>query len=393
MNKKNILLIAYDFPGILSPESIQVQRRAINLANNGHKVYVLTSHENPKYEFIDNNLIDNNDNLTIIRTKKPTFERTLNVFFKLYDIADRKYWWKYYAVILAKSLVEKYNINLLYSNSHPFVDHIVGLEVKKSYPEIFWITHFSDPWTLNSYKVYKTKVQKSMNERLENEILSLSNRITVTSELTKELYIKYFTFLKNKIFVIPHMFDSRLYLNNEKSDSKKIKIIHTGNIYGLRTIKYLLEVLNEENYNNIEFEFYGKVKKDEEYLIEKYKLNSKVKSYSQVSYKKSIEIMSKADFLLVVDAPLEFSPFFPSKLVDYIGSRKKIFALTPRKSSTEEVLKFTNNDNFIASPTSKEEIKLILKQINSLDFKEYKEKNIDYFSMNNYNLLKNIFEI
>jgi len=390
MNKKNILLITYDFPGILSPESIQVQRRAICLANNGHKVFVLTSHENPLFESYDNELLIENENIFIFRTKRPYFEYILNVYFKLYDIADRKHWWKYYAVQFAKKMIKKYNINLLYSDSHPFVSHLVGFEVKKSFPDLYWVAHFSDPWTLNPYTTYKTKIQKNINIKLEQKILTLCDSLTVTSDKTKDLYLKHFKFLNNKISTVPHMFDASLYNNKIGITKNKISIIHTGNIYGLRTIKYLLEVLRENEYMNLEFIFYGKVKREEIDLISKYKLLETVKIYSQISYKKSIDIISNADFLLVVDAPLVDSPFFPSKLVDYIGSNKPIFALTSKKSSTEDILKFISNDQFIASADCKKDITVVLERMNH----EYSNsfKNIEYFNMNNYSLLKNIFE-
>ena len=52
-----VLFIAYDYPSILSPESIQVQRRAMSLANSGYSVQILTSHKNPCFEYIDNSFL------------------------------------------------------------------------------------------------------------------------------------------------------------------------------------------------------------------------------------------------------------------------------------------------------------------------------------------------
>jgi hypothetical protein len=39
--------------------------------------------------------------------------------------------------------------------------------------------------------------------------------------------------------------------------------------------------------------------------------------------------MRNADLLVVVDAPAELSVFLPSKLIDYLGARRPLLALTP----------------------------------------------------------------
>ncbi len=384
----NILFIAYDYPSILSPESIQVQRRALTLSNNGHKIFVLTSHINPKFEFIDNSLIEKHKNIKIINTKKPIFEALQNFIFKLIDLTDRKYWWKELAIKEAIKIVKNYDIDILYTHSTPLIDHIVGLNVKKEFPKINWVAHFSDPWTLNPYKKYKFKWQYSLNRKLEQDIFKTSNIVTVTSEKTKELFENEFEFLQNRIKVLPHTFDKRLYKDYKKIDDKKI-VVHTGNIYGLRTIKYFLEALSKIDIKNIEFHFYGKIKDSEIELMKEHSLENIVKLYPQISYLKSLEVISEADFLLVVDAPIEISPFFPSKLADYIGANKPIIALSPKNSATFDILRDIKNDNLRASSDCIEEIKEILLMLNN-EKREY--VNMDYYSMENYILLKEIFE-
>lgn len=384
----NILFIAYDYPPVLSPEAIQVQRRALTLARNGHKIYVITSHENPAFEFIDNSLINLHDNIVIFHTQRPLFEKLLNAIFKIIDITDRKFWWQYFSLVLAKKLIKEKKITILYTHSTPLIDHLIGLKLKRFFPYLTWIAHFSDPWTLNPYKDYKTNFQKQINESLEIKILQNCDTLTVTSTRTKELFEKNFSFLANKISVLPHTFDERLYTITKQKNMPKI-VVHTGNIYGLRTIEFFLEALKAFKLQNIEFHFYGKIKESELKLINQYSLHNIVKVYSQVPYLESLNIILSADYLMVVDAPLDNSPFFPSKLADYLGAKKPIIALTPKNSATHDILKNVNNANFIASSDSIEEIKHILQNLND-PRQEY--TNIEYYSMNNYDLLKDIFE-
>lgn len=384
----NILFIAYDYPPILSPESIQVQRRALTLANNGHQIYILSIHNNPSFEFIDKTLVQKHQNIKLIQTNKPLMEKLYNVFCKYLDITDRKYWWKWIALKKAHTLIKQYNIDILYSHSTPLVDHLVGLNLKKYYPKLKWIAHFSDPWTLNPYKQYKFKFQYRLNKKLEEKVLQSCNVITMTSEKTKQLFHKNFKNISNKIYVLPHTFDKSRYNKSQIIKDKKI-IVHTGNIYGLRTIKYLLESLTKIELNNYEFHFYGKIKQEELELIKIYNLKDKVKVFTQIPYLESLKIISNADYLMVIDAPLENSPFFPSKLADYIGAKKPIIALTPKTSATYDILKFINNNIFVANSNSIDEINKLLLNLNNIS-NEY--TNIDYYSMDNYDLLKGVFE-
>jgi len=383
----NILFIAYDFPPILSPESIQVQRRAVTLANNGHRVVVLTSHTNTAFEFIDESLIKKHEKIEVIRTKRPYFEKPLNLFFKFYDLTDRKLWWKTEALNKAVKILQSENIDVIYTHSTPLVDHIVGLELKRGFPNTRWIAHFSDPWTLNPYKTYRFNWQFKLNREHETKILKGCDLLTVTSIKTKELFEKEFRFLDGKVVVLPHTYDESLYEQKEIKRDKKI-IVHTGNIYGLRTIKHLLGAIKNSDFNDLEFHFYGRVKKDEADLAKELGLQEVVKFFGQVGYFESIKKICEADFLLVVDAPLKNSVFFPSKLADYIGAKKLIMALTPKDSTTADILDEIGCNKFVANSDDEDEIKEMLKRVNeSIVLKKYEK-----YSMKNYEFLRRVFE-
>jgi hypothetical protein len=51
--------------------------------------------------------------------------------------------------------------------------------------------------------------------------------------------------------------------------------------------------------------------------------------HKSVPYQESLDLMSSADGLLVIDAPSDLSVFLPSKLIDYIGSGRPILGITP----------------------------------------------------------------
>ncbi|SMF34068.1 glycosyltransferase [Desulfovibrio gilichinskyi] len=379
--KKPILFIAYDFPPILSPESIQVQRRAIALAQEGHKVHVLTSCDKPDFEFLDPALIRDHENLSIHRVKKLPFEKALHYICGGLEITDRKLWWKFPTVKAALNLISEFKIKNIYTHSTPLVNHLAGFEVKKAIPAIHWTAHFSDPWTLNPYISYRTGFQKNINKGLESGIISKCDIITVTSEKTRDLFVNGLKADNTKIRVLPHVFDPELYRPKESDGDKKI-VAHTGNIYGLRSVIPLIEAIDQVKPENLEFHFYGRMKDDERKMAQE-KCPDMIKIFDPIPYLKSIQVLSDADILLVIDAPLHNSPFFPSKLADYIGAGKPVAALTPLSSTTTDIIRKIQNDLLVADSSDVQAIVALLKRFESTDSSTLKKGSKDFYNMNN----------
>ncbi len=63
----------------------------------------------------------------------------------------------------------------------------------------------------------------------------------------------------------------------------------------------------------------------------------------KVSYDRVDGYINEAAILLVIDAPLDSSQFFPSKIVEYLPFGKPIIGVTPAGSETERILHKTGN--------------------------------------------------
>ncbi|WP_034632889.1 glycosyltransferase [Maridesulfovibrio bastinii] len=381
MSKKSILFIAYDFPPILSPESIQVQRRALSLAKGGHKVHVLTSNSSADFEFMDHSLERTHENLIVHRVERVFFEKARHYLCAPLQLTDRKLWWKIPALKLAEQIVVDHGITRIYTHSTPLVNHLVGLDIVKIFPDISWTAHFSDPWTLNPYISYRTSLQRKANEHLERKVLDHVSCITVTSQKTRDLFINGFNLKSSKIRVLPHVFDPEMYPEPDKPAEKTI-IAHTGHIYGLRTILPLIEAVKAEKPQNIEFHFYGRIKENEREAAER-QTPGVFKFLDPIPFAESIAVLSRADILLVVDAPLKNSPFFPSKLADYIGACKPIAALTPSSSTTMDILASLSPEPLAADSGSAEGIRKLLRRIEAGEFAYPTVEKTAAYNMNN----------
>ncbi len=245
----------------------------------------------------------------------------------------------------AKQMIAENNYEVMVTWSQPHSSHLIGLKLKSSLkisPK--WIAHFSDPWISNPYFEVNSWI-KRINENLFNRVLNQADSISVTNEYVI-LAEEGFSSAENrsKLNVVPHSFLPSMYPCQEKSrPNKPIILRYIGSFYGLRrpdpilSALALLEASEPRIAKKLRVEFIG-AKLDEKALrdLQKLKLVS-IKVLPSVSFRESLRLMQNADLLLIIDAPMEMSPFLPSKLIDYIGSNVPILAFTPPGPSADLV--------------------------------------------------------
>jgi hypothetical protein len=134
--------------------------------------------------------------------------------------------------------------------------------------------------------------------------------------------------VRGKSVCLPHVFNEDLYCQHGYPANEKIILRYIGNFYGKRQPYCLLKALRQLSSEYRAFfriEFIGISTDSLLEMIQNYGLDGVVFINPPVSYLDSLNLMSTADVLLIIDAPTERSPFLPSKLIDYIGANKPIF--------------------------------------------------------------------
>jgi hypothetical protein len=212
-------------------------------------------------------------------------------------------------------------------------DHLIGLELKKRHA-LPWMAHFSDPWTDNPFKKYNWLTRRA-NVALERSVMETADLLLFTSQETIDLVMtKYEESLRTKARVVPHSYEPSQYPASV-TDSR-ITIRFLGDMYGPRTPRplfgALLNILREHEaaLEGVCFEFVGSM----------CELNPSALGFDElpaglvvlrdtVRNQESLNLMTSADGLLVIDAPATMSVFLPSKLIDYIGAGKPILGITP----------------------------------------------------------------
>jgi glycosyltransferase involved in cell wall biosynthesis len=221
--------------------------------------------------------------------------------------------------------------------------HLVGRALRRRF-RLPWLAHLSDPWAANPF-VTRSRLELRLNERLERKVFESADRLLFTSLESVDLSLAgYPPSLRAKSRVLPHAYDPQLYPSREKEERRDDVIVlrYLGAFYGPRSpfplVRALttLRKLDPTLLRRLRVEIVGTVETGMLDTPEAKALPAGTLTLRPpVDYVRSLELMTTADGLVVVDAPAEGSPFLPSKLVDYVGAGRPIVALTPPGAAAE----------------------------------------------------------
>jgi len=255
--------------------------------------------------------------------------------------------------------VENYDAIISWSQWHSV--HLMAAKIKSRFPSLPWVVHMSDPWSNNPFlkKIIGYPISQYF---LERRVIKNADAISFTTNEARFLVMKkYPSSWINKTYVTPHSYDTRFYKKAPQYlDNAKFTISYLGNFYGPRNPSLFAQAVSaickeqEDFFDGVTIKFIGKWIGHENWDPKDYGIpDGIIKIEPPVPYLKSLEEMNNSNLLLILDAPFKKSVFFPSKLVDYIGSGRPIFAITPEGSCSDILLKV---GGIIASPESEKSI-------------------------------------
>lgn len=255
------------------------------------------------------------------------------------------------AVTAAMKLIHRHTYSLLITRSMWQSSHLVGLIIKILKPRLPWIVSMSDPWTGNPYHQYGWLLNR-LNTFLENIVLTKADIIIVPSQAMAEMLKRKYPRKACVIKTIPHSFDVSLYgsTTDYRSDEfANITLRHLGSFYGARQPDNFLLALKQIYLSNpslrsrLRIQFIGSFEINRlTSLLRALDLTREVQLLGPVKYLESLNLALSADGLIALDAPsrnLSDALFLPSKIIDYLGAGRPIFAASPVGSPTTEILK------------------------------------------------------
>lgn len=277
-------------------------------------------------------------------------------------VPDRYSWWKRRALRAIAEQVYKtdYQPDVLVTFGQPMSDHLIGLRLKQIYG-LPWLAHFSDPWVDNPFNRYDSLTRK-INCALERKVIDAADRVIFTSQETVDLVMaKYPAEWRTKVRVLPHSFDPSMNSVTPLKESRDITIRHTGEFYGLRTPKPLIETLSSimaddpRSLDGVCFELIGDIDPTTRANLRIEDLPpGLVRFRPPVSYQESCSLSAAANGLVMIDAPATKSVFLPSKLIEYVGVGRPILGITPPGAAANLIKEL---GGWVADPSSPEAMK------------------------------------
>ena len=257
---------------------------------------------------------------------------------------------------------QQYRPDVLVTFAFPLVDNIIGLELKRRF-KLPWLAHFSDPWVDSPFRS-DDRLTRALNARLEHSVIERADRLVFTSRETADLVMrKYKPALRSKVRIVPHAFEPELFQNGPRNSNGRLVIRYLGDLYQSRTPQPLfkaLEILSEtepELLQKFRFEIVGDVHElDLEQMGISRLPDGLVEFRRRVSYSESLQMMTSASGLMVIDAPVRKnseSVFLPSKLIEYVGADRPIIGLTPPGTAAYLISRL---GGWVADPGSTEQV-------------------------------------
>ena len=357
---RHLLAISFAYPPSAAPRAVQVSR----LLNSLHFPTLIICADYKERSIRNDVTLQNDSANSAVQCLRVPFVRSdwdsllarasgrlsLPVVNKAPDAY--KSWGPHVVQSAVAATHEGQQFDVLITFGAPMSDHLIGLKLKKRLG-LPWVAHFSDPWVDNPFTA-ADPLTNALNRSLERKVLSAADRVIFTSDETVDLvFKKYPASWKKKARVLPHAFDDSLFAGTQNQESK-ITIRYLGDFYGPRTPKPLYEAIrqlldsNPSSLADVRFELIGNLglRPANEGIVDGIPPEM-VSIKPPVGYLESLALMRASDGLLVIDAPADQSVFLPSKLIDYIGSERPIFGISPPGTATKLIAEL---GGWIANP-------------------------------------------
>lgn len=423
---KKILIITYYWPPAGGPGVQRWLKFIKYLPDFGWKPTVFIP-ENPSYPIVDETLErEVSDDVAIIKTKiwepyqlaeffgkdnkkfkagqfdvgkNQSWKSKLSIWVRgNFFIPDARIFWVKPSVGYLKKYLKENQFDAFVTTGPPHSMHLIGLELKKEFPDLKWIADFRDPWTeISYYKHLKlTKAADQKHRNLEQKVFETADITLATSFSDAENFRK----KGANAFCITNGFDDTEVENSIEQNKSKFNLSYIGVLEQLRNPDVLWKVLNEllsehEDFKNaFELKFVGRI--DDKILseIERSELKYLVYNLGYLSHSEANIEMANSDLLLITNFPDESSKgIIPGKIFEYLATGKQIVSFGPKESDVKKILEETQAGKHFSYDDESE-----LKTFLLLKFEEWKSgiahsqtENIEQFSRKN--LTKKLTEL
>jgi len=360
--KPHLLLISYAFPPALSAESIMVLKKVRVLVRR-FAITVVTL-DNARGPFPNDPLLEHYVPADVEVVRLPTWDAgrvthraagfAVGALFRNSELI--RYFDYRWAADATDAIIERVlprrRFDVMMTNAQNMCAHLVGLRIRPLLP-IPWVQHYSDPFTGMAFG-WRHPLSRWVDERYIRRFLDAVHLITMpTAEMAACVFDGFpgerRQSLLRRTAVVPHTYDPEFlesalvrYPDRTRyfTDVDAMHVCYVGNLYGTRGADLVVRAgqrLRSDTGRRTVVHIFGRVGA----LSKRHLVDSNIVFHRGVDYLESLAVMQHADALLLVDVPRVRSPFFPSKLADYLGTSRPIIAVADPASAVARIARDT----------------------------------------------------
>ena len=261
-------------------------------------------------------------------------------------IPDPRKGWNKFAFRKACRIIEDEGIKNIITTSPPHSTQLIGLRLKKRYPDIKWICDLRDPWTdIYYYELfYPTFISRKIDRHYERSVLLNADILTTVGYTLGRQYESKADGIGAKIKIIHNGFDESDFEKIIPITPGRFTISYTGTIsesYPVGGFVRALQLLIADG-NNILFRFTGLLSESQKKQITSSIPANHLEFIPYADHKDAIGQMVSSSLLLLVIAKHPGNrSFLSGKLFEYIASGKAVLCLGPADGDAAQILNDT----------------------------------------------------
>lgn len=404
-NKKKVLIITYYWP---PSGGVGVQRWmhfAINLKQLGWEPIIYTP-SNPQFDIRDEALLQMVADIRVI--KQPIWE-PFSIFHRLTRkknkdevqqglvleksskgwldhlfvwirgnlfVPDPRVFWVRPSVKFLKQLIQEENITHCVTTSPPHSVHLIGLRLKRYFPNLKWMPDLRDAWSGWDIlpKLYVSAAVMRLHKRLEKKVLESCDRVlTISKSCAAEFQSK--TKQPIAIDVIRNGMPSTKIKGTSEVDPDHFTIGYFGLLNELRDPDFLWDMLSDfckedEGFaKKLKLRIGGIVsEKIKTRLLEDEYLGNRTTFLGYLKHEEVFQEYNKCDLLLLLQNKSDNAKWvLPVKFFEYLSARKPILCIASGEGELAEII----GDHQIGEVHSKESQEKMIQFIKWVYIDEY----------------------
>lgn len=362
------LIVAHDYPPIISARAIRWSALAEHWANQGYGVDVISAWQAgfPMEETLHGvqvhrvnamwleNLrawfksvraasISQSDRESNEASPAHTRSRIAQIAYWAYHrVYKHLYWpdgafpWYRPACRQSKVLLSSKQVDSFITVSPYFTAHLVGLRIHKAFPRMRWLVDIGDPFSFEEVEPHNNPhLYRRLNFLTEQRVFRHADAISVTTDETREKYAQLFPGDAHKIHVIPPLLSTQR--DHEKHTpifpkDDKLRLVYIGRLYadGRRPdflLKLFKTLLKTSIGDQIELHFFGDARAVENsFAAHKSLLDDNIFLHGQVDHKMATRALHEASVLINIGNKSSYQ--LPSKVVEYVSTGKPILNIS-----------------------------------------------------------------